>query len=210
MDKGMRGLYAIIDPQSCPSDPIAIAERVLMGGCAALQLRDKLASDSEFLVLGRQLSARCRCAGVPFIVNDRYRLAAELEAAGVHVGQTDATVHAIRRALGPGYLIGVSTHSLRQAQQAERDGANMIGFGPVFATRTKLPPEPSVGLEALAAVCEQLSIPVVAIGGVTLDNARAIATSGASMGAAISALCAAADPEATARALHAQLCVPQC
>jgi thiamine-phosphate diphosphorylase len=202
----MRGLYAIIDPQSCQIDPFALAERVLRAGCAALQLRDKLADDAAFMALGRKLSSACHAAQLPFFVNDRYWLVAELKAQGVHIGQTDGDLAHVRRALGPGRLVGVSTHTLTQAQTAERQGADLIGFGPVFATRTKLPAEPSVGLAALAEVCARVAIPVVAIGGVTLANAAEVAGAGASMGAAISALCAASDPESTARALHASLC----
>ena len=201
----MRGLYAIIDPQSCPSDPLAIAERVLRGGCAALQLRDKHASDSAFVALGQQLRQRCARAGVPFFVNDRHWLAREIEANGVHIGQTDASVSTVRQRLGQTCLIGVSTHNLAQAKQAERDGANMIGFGPIFATRSKVAAEPVVGLSALTEVCGAVSIPVIAIGGLTLDNASAITRCGASMGAAISALCGAEDPEAVARLFHERL-----
>jgi thiamine-phosphate pyrophosphorylase len=201
----MRGLYAIIDPQSCQIDPFSLAERVLRAGCAALQLRDKLADDAAFVTLGRKLSSACRAAQLPFFVNDRYWLVAELDAQGVHIGQTDGELAHVRRALGPGRLIGVSTHTLAQAETAEREGADLIGFGPVFTTRTKLPAEPSVGLAALAQVCARVAIPVVAIGGLTLANASDVARAGASMGAAISALCAASDPESAARALHASL-----
>jgi thiamine-phosphate pyrophosphorylase len=205
VEKRMRGLYAIIDPQSCQIDPFAVAERVLRAGCAALQLRDKLGDDAAFVALGRKLSSACRAAQLPFFVNDRYWLAAELDAQGVHIGQTDADLARVRRELGPERLIGVSTHTLTEAHTAERDGADLIGFGPVFATRTKLAAEPCVGIAALARVCASVAIPVVAIGGLTLTNAAEVARAGASMGAAISALCAASDPESAARALHASL-----
>jgi thiamine-phosphate pyrophosphorylase len=201
----MRGLYAIIDPQSCLTDPFAVAQQVLAGGCAALQLRDKLADDAAFVALGQPLAAACRANGVPFFVNDRFWLTEQLQASGVHLGQTDASLSEVRRILGPERLIGISTHSRAQALAAERDGADLIGFGPVYDTPTKLVPDPTVGLAALAEVCAEVRIPVVAIGGLTLARASAVRQAGASMGAAISALCAAADPEAAARALHAQL-----
>jgi thiamine-phosphate pyrophosphorylase len=204
----MRGLYAIIDPAACANDALLIATAVLRGGCAALQLRDKQCDDASFVALGRKLSALCRTADVPFFVNDRYWLAAELGAQGVHIGQGDAALADVRRALGHERLIGVSTHDLAQARSAEQAGADLIGFGPIFVTRTKLPAEPAVGLEALTQVCASVSIPVVAIGGLTRDSAAAAASAGADMGAVISALCGVSDPEAAARVLHAALQTP--
>jgi thiamine-phosphate pyrophosphorylase len=201
----MRGLYAIIDPEACSGDPVELAARVLRGGCAALQLRDKRATDREFSALGSELARACRARGVPFIVNDRFWLASELRADGVHIGQSDATLDEVRRALGPGYPVGVSARTLEQALDAERQGAALVGFGPVFATTTRLPIEPAVGLELLAEVCRAVRIPVVAIGGVTAANASAVACAGASMGAVISALASASDPASTAKHLHALL-----
>jgi len=201
----MRGLYAIIDPQSCLSAPFGVAEQILAGGCAALQLRDKQADDASFAALGRKLSDACRAAQVPFFVNDRFWLAAQLDAAGVHLGQGDASLARVRRELGPERLIGISTHDLAQALAAAREGADLIGFGPVFETRTKPTAEPTVGLSALARVCAEVRIPVVAIGGLTLERAPRVAQAGASMGAAISAVCSVPDPATAARALHACL-----
>ncbi|HKP61609.1 MAG TPA: thiamine phosphate synthase [Polyangiales bacterium] len=198
----MRGLYAIIDPEACRLPPLAVAQAVLRGGCAALQLRAKQLSDADFLALGHSLGRVCRAAGVPFFVNDRVWLARELGADGVHVGQDDQALEQVREALGPQALIGLSTHSLAQALDAERRGASLIGFGPVFPTRTKLNPEPQVGLPGLREVCSVLRIPVVAIGGVDPRNAADVAAAGAPLGAAISALCAAEDPEQAARTLH--------
>lgn len=198
----MRGLYAIIDPTACRLPPLAAAEAVLRGGCAALQLRAKRLSDPEFLALGRSLLRACRTAGVPFFVNDRVWLAAELGADGVHVGQDDQPVEQVREALGPRALIGLSTHSLAQALDAERRGASVIGVGPVFPTRSKLDTAPLVGLAGLREVCAVLRIPVIAIGGIDESNAAEVAAAGAPLGAAISAVCASEDPERAARALH--------
>ena len=206
----MHGLYAIIDPQSCPGDALRLAKQVLLGGCAALQLRDKHSDDAAFLSRAQALSQLCRAANTPFFVNDRYWLAATAHAQGVHIGQNDASLPQVRQALGRGYLIGVSTHDLAQAQRAARAGADLIGFGPVFATSTKLPAQPAVGVSALAEVCGRVEIPVVAIGGLTLERAASIAHSGARMGAVISALCTATDPRATAQRFHAALSARQC
>lgn len=204
----MRGLYAIVDPAVCagsrlPKHPLEVVRSILAGGCAALQLRDKHAGDDAFTTLAREIAALCRHAGVPFIVNDRFWLAAEVGAQGVHVGQGDAHIDAVRARVGPELSIGVSTHSLGQALQAERGGANSIGFGPIFATTSKIAPDPVVGLERLAEVCRRVTIPVVAIGGIRLEHAAQVRAAGAPLVAVISAVCAADDVQAAAAALHA-------
>jgi thiamine-phosphate diphosphorylase len=204
----MRGLYAIVDVEACARarrDPRVVAREVLAGGCAVLQLRDKRSANDAYAALGSQLAALCRDAGVPFVVNDRHWLAVELGAQAVHIGQTDTPIEQVRSALGPGVAIGVSTHTLAQARSAVERGADLIGFGPVFATRSKEAPDPVVGLHGLTEVCRSFNVPVVAIGGITLDRARDIRAAGAPLAAAISALCAADDIAATARAFHAQL-----
>lgn len=202
----MKGLYAIVDPEHCLArDPRAVAEAILRGGCAALQLRDKRASDAAFVALGRELSALCRERGVPFVVNDRVQLAREASADGVHVGQGDMPVEAVRQLVGSRVSISVSTHSLPQAEDAERRGADGIGFGPVFPTRTKQDPDPVVGVSKLAEVCARVRIPVIAIGGITLDTADRIVAAGAPLAAVISAVTGVGDPEAAARALHRAL-----
>jgi thiamine-phosphate pyrophosphorylase len=208
----MRGLYAIVDPEHCAGRaPLLVAKAILKGGCACLQLRDKRSDDRAFIALGTQLAALCKQAALPFIVNDRVHLAATLGAAGVHIGQGDMSVAAARALVGPAVQIGVSTHSIEQAERARAAGADLIGFGPIFATSSKLDPDPVVGVATLARVCASMSsgpgpaIPVVAIGGITLAHAAEIARAGASYAAAIGAVCAAADPEGAARALHRAL-----
>jgi thiamine-phosphate pyrophosphorylase len=201
----MRGLYAIIDPEVCSRDPEQVARAVLRGGCAMLQLRDKKRSDADVVQLAKKLAAACREHQVPFVLNDRYWLVPQVGAQGAHVGQTDAPIEQARRELGSGYSIGVSTHNLEQAHDAAERGANLIGFGPIFGTNTKADHDPVVGLEALQQAVQQLSIPVVAIGGITLARAASITQTGAQLAAAVSALCAADDPEQAARELHQAL-----
>jgi len=203
----MRGLYAIIDPEVC-ADPLAIAAAALRGGCAALQLRAKRLDESEFLTLGHALVRACRTTGVPFFVNDRFELATDLGADGVHVGQTDAPIETVRERVGPSVAIGVSTHSLAQALEAERRGASLIGFGPVFATTTKLNPDPIVGVSGLREVCERVRIPVIAIGGITDSNVAEVVAAGAPLVAVISALARAPDPERVARSFHRAVTAP--
>ena len=201
MKPGVRGLYAIIDPAACAwRSPLAVAEAIVAGGCASLQLRDKRADDAAYLVLGRELRALCTRVGIPFVVNDRVHLARELRADGVHVGQGDMSIAEARALVGHGVQVGVSTHSLSQALRACEQGADLIGFGPVYPTRSKENADPVVGEAELGRVCQSVvrrdgtRMPVVAIGGVTATRAAALVRAGASFAAAISALCEAPDP----------------
>ncbi|MDB4975534.1 MAG: Thiamin-phosphate pyrophosphorylase [Myxococcaceae bacterium] len=201
----MKGLYAIIDPEHCDGrDPLWVAEQVLEGGCAALQLRSKSLLDDARLALARALSERCREHGVPFWMNDRVDLALLSGAAGVHLGQHDVAPADARRLFGGG-SIGLSTHDPEQAKAAEWAGVDLIGFGPVFLTRSKQNPDPCVGLEGLRAVCRLVRCPVVAIGGIELAHASEIRASGAAYAAVISAVCMAREPRAAAHALHQAL-----
>jgi thiamine-phosphate pyrophosphorylase len=201
----MRGLYAIIDPEQSAQDPEQLTRAVLRGGCAMLQLRDKQSSDADVVRLASRMAALCREHEVPFVLNDRFWLVRQVGARGAHVGQTDEPIENVRRELGAGFQIGVSTHNLAQAHDAVRRGADLIGFGPVFGTTTKQNPDATVGLTWLKTVVEQITIPIVAIGGIQLSRAQDIAQTGVPLAAAVSALCAAEDPEQAARELHAVL-----
>lgn len=198
----MRGLYAIIDPEQCAQDPEQVTRAVLRGGCAVLQLRDKHGSDNDVVQLARKLGALCREHGVLFVLNDRFWLVREASAQGAHVGQTDEPLETVRRELGSQVQIGVSTHNLAQAHDAVRRGADLIGFGPIFGTTTKQNPDPTVGLTLLKTAVEQIPIPIVAIGGISLARAREVAQTGVPLAAAVSALCASDNPEQSARELH--------
>jgi len=203
---GTRGLYAIVDPAACRGrDPEVVAAAILRGGCAVLQLRDKGAPDGELLALARRLAARCRRAGVPFVVNDRPDLALLTAADGLHLGQDDLPIAEARRVVGPACAIGASTHDEAQARRAVGEGADLVALGPIHPTASKANPDPVVGVERLAGVCASIAAPVVAIGGITVENAAAIRRAGARWGAAIGAVCGAEAPEAAARALHAEL-----
>lgn len=197
-----RGLYAILDPAiSGGRSLVELAEAVLSGGCAVLQLRAKQLSDRESVELARALKARCVSHRVPFVMNDRVDLARIVDADGVHLGQDDLPIDVVRPLLGDMW-IGISTHTLTQAIAAEKAGAAMIGFGPVFPTTSKENPDPTVGVTRLREVAGSVNIPVAAIGGVTSGNVHDVATSGAAYAAVISALSTADSPEATARELH--------
>lgn len=201
----MRGLYAIVDPEHCAGrDPRWVAAQILKGGCVALQLRAKHIPDGEHLALARALLAQCRAAHVPFWMNDRPDLALLTEADGLHLGQDDLPPHEARKLWGTRPL-GLSTHSLAQARAAVSAGVDLIGFGPVFQTRSKHNPDPEVGLAGAREVCAAIALPVVAIGGIQLANIAALKRAGVQCCAVISALCAANDPAQAARDLSAAL-----
>lgn len=200
-----RGFYAILDPAQCVGrDPLWVAERILTGGCAVLQLRAKQAADDVVAGLGERLAAMCRAKQVPFVVNDDPMLALALGADGLHLGQGDMPIAQARDVVGA-MPIGLSTHSLAQARDAVAQSADLIGFGPVFATASKHDPDPVVGLEALREVCNQVAVAVVAIGGIDASNIAGVAQTGAPLAAAIGAVCKADDPALAARALHTAL-----
>ena len=134
-----------------------------------------------------------REAGGVFIVNDRADVARAVDADGVHVGQDDLPVESARALVGPGKLIGYSTHVLEQVREADRSTADYIAFGPIFPTASKENPDAVVGLEGLAEARKATRKPLVAIGGITLENARAVIEAGADSVAVIRGLLGAAD-----------------
>lgn len=207
----MRGYYAILDatPDQL-TDAGAIdsrAKAMLAAGPCCLQLRAKAASARAIEAAGRRLLALCRAAGIPFCVNDRLDVALAIGADVVHLGQDDlplADAQRVRAGAGrPDLLIGFSTHNRAQAVAAAAAGADYIGFGPVFGTRSKANPDPTVGLEALAEICRAVAVPVVAIGGIALDAVPMVARAGASAAAIIAAIDGAPDPTAAGRAVAA-------
>jgi thiamine-phosphate pyrophosphorylase len=175
-------LYAVADASF--GDPVQLADRLFTGGARMVQVRNKKGSSREvFQQVERILSFAPRDAVV--IVNDRIDIALIAGAAGVHVGQTDLPPVEARRALGADRIVGVSTHSLEQACVADRLPVDYVAFGPIFPTRTKENPDAVVGVEGLAAVCRSVAKPVVAIGGIQLQNAAEILNAGAAAVAVI-------------------------
>jgi thiamine-phosphate pyrophosphorylase len=179
-------LYAIVDAEYAER-PLELAFKALNAGCAMVQLRAKRLDDTSFLKIATRVRSACGHAGVPFVVNDRADIARLVEAEGLHLGQDDLSIDDARKVVGD-MQIGVSTHSLEQAITAEAEGADLIAFGPVFPTKTKENPDPIVGLRKLAKVCESVSRPVVAIGGISPENAAETLEVGARYIAVISAL----------------------
>ena len=209
----MRGYYAILDlraPAGGAGQPHALlaeverqAEPLLAARPCCLQLRAKSLGAAAMRDAGLWLKNRCRAAGVPFCVNDRLDVALVVGADVAHLGQDDLPLEDARRFAGGRVLIGFSTHNRAQAAAAVAGGADYIGFGPIFDTRSKLRPDPTVGVEGLRAVAAASPIPVVAIGGITLDTVASVAATGAAAAAVIAAVNDARDPTAAGRRVAA-------
>lgn len=173
-----------------------IVHVALDAGVRLFQLRMKTAETRRLYETAAALCPLVRKGGGTFIVNDRVDVAQAIGADGVHLGQEDLPLADARAILGPGRLIGISTHNIRQALEAEAGGADYIGFGPIFPTVTKENPDPVVGVDGLREVRARVRIPVVAIGGITAKNAAAVRAAGADGVAVVSAVLAASDPKA--------------
>jgi len=188
--KKIRGLYLVTDQGG------RLLERVreaLSGGASVLQYRDKVRDFRERLVLGRELKFLCARFQVSFIVNDDLELATALDADGLHLGQEDGDPVAARAALGPDKILGVSTHSLDEALAAQAAGADYVGFGAIYPTASKEVPALQ-GPGVVATLKAVLQIPVVAIGGITRDNAGALVDCGVDAIAVISSVLSARSP----------------
>lgn len=201
----LQGLYVITDARLCPGRThVDIARAAIEGGARIIQLRDKDASDREFYETALECVKLTRARGVMYIVNDRADVAAAVGADGVNVGQSDLPVSAVRKVMGPGAIVGVSAATVEEARAAQADGADYVGFGPVFPTGTKLDAGPVSGLEILRQVCEELTVTVVAIGGIDISNIAQVRASGAACAAVVSAVvCAENMARATAELIAA-------
>jgi len=194
----------VTDPRQCAGRGVAATvEAAVAGGATVVQLRDKTAGDAELTALARDLKARLAGTGVALIVNDRVAVAEAAGADGVHVGQADGAPEAARARLGPAAVVGVSVHTAAEMAAIDPAVVDYVGSGPLRATATKPDHGPPLGLDGLAALCRTSPVPMVAIGGVTADDAAALIGAGLDGLAVVSAICAADDPEAAARRLAA-------
>jgi thiamine-phosphate pyrophosphorylase len=213
MKDWVRGYYAIVDLPAPAGEAVsgrallsqveARAAALLAARPCCLQLRAKSLGAAAMRDAALWLKDRCRAAGVPFCVNDRLDVALAVGADAVHLGQDDLPLADARGVAAGRLLIGFSTHNPAQAAAAAAGGADYIGFGPIFDTRSKLRPDPTVGVEGLRAVAAASPIPVVAIGGITLDTVASVAAAGAAAAAVISAVNDAPDPTAAGRQVAA-------
>lgn len=191
------GLYVILDPAIAGSLSLHDFVRMALDSkVRTFQLRMKTMETRAFFEMAAALCPLVQSGGGAFIVNDRCDVALAVGADGVHLGQEDLPLADARAILGGEKLIGISTHTLGQALEAEAGGADYIGFGPIFPTTTKENPDPVVGVAGLREVRARLRIPIVAIGGITVRNAAEVMAAGADAVAAVSAVLAATDPEA--------------
>ncbi len=192
-------LYVILDrAASHGRDLREILDAVIRGGGRIVQFREKEWPSRQCLPLLEELRGRAKSAGIRFVVNDRLDLALAAEADGFHIGQDDLPAPLARKLLPPSMFLGVSTHSLEQARRAEVDGADYVAVGSVFPTATK-PEFQLVGLDLVRAARQAFRAPLVAIGGITPDNAAEVILAGADGVAVISTVCGAPDPAQATR-----------
>ena len=189
----------VTDERFLHGRPLAqVVEQAVAGGCNMVQLRAVEQSARQVYETALMLKGVTDGLRVPLIINNAVDIALAVDAAGVHIGQTDLPASAARRLLGPEKLLGVSVSTAAQARAAYLDGADYLGAGAVFPTATKTDAA-VIGLDTLTAICQAVPLPVLAIGGVTVDNAAAVMNAGARGIAAISAILEGADARAQAR-----------
>lgn len=195
-------LYAVTDRSWLGEDTLYHqVEEAILGGATFIQLREKELSQEAFLEEAKEIKELCRKYQIPFVINDNVEIAREMDADGVHVGQSDMEAGNVREVLGPDKIIGVSAQTVEQAVLAEQRGADYLGVGAVFPTGSKADAE-DVPLETLKAFCQAVSIPVIAIGGISTGNILKLAGSGICGIAVISAIFAKPDIRAAAAELR--------
>jgi len=203
--KRMTGLYAIIDTQALKGrSHIEVATQIIRGGAKTIQLRDKLLSKKELLPIAQQLKNLCAEHNVLFIVNDHLDIALAADANGLHLGQNDLPTKVARKLLPIDKILGCSTTTVEQATTAEADGADYIAVGSIYPTTSKERAK-VIGLEGLHQIRQAVTLPLVAIGGITKDNAAEVIAAGASSVAVISAILQAESPEEAAQQIIARL-----
>ena len=195
-------LYAVTDRSWLGERTLAqVVEEVLKGGATFLQLREKELDQATILAEAREIQAIAARYHVPFVINDSADIVLACDADGVHVGQADLMGRDVRALIGPDKILGITANTVELAVAAERAGADYIGAGAVFGTTTKQNAK-NLSLDTLKAICQSVSIPVVAIGGINADNLPNLTGTGAAGAAVVSDLFAQKDPEAAAQNLR--------
>ncbi|QXO94073.1 thiamine phosphate synthase [Methanospirillum purgamenti] len=194
------GLYIITDEVLAPGcSHIQIAKESLSGGAKIVQLRDKRRSGAELFAIASVIRSLCTENNAKFIVNDRLDIALATCADGVHLGQDDLPLSAARALAPRPFIIGVSVGTVEEAVIAEKGGADYLGVGPVYPTGTKADAGPAVGTALVSNIREKTTIPIVAIGGINLSNAKDVLAAGADSIAVISAVICSPDIAAASR-----------
>ena len=195
-------LYAVTDSMWLGNRTLPeVVKEALEGGATFLQIREKNLAYPEFVKLATEVKAVTDAYHIPYVVDDDVELAKEIDADGVHIGQSDVALVEARRVLGPDKIIGVSAHTVAEAIEAEKNGADYLGVGSVFTTSTKLDAE-AVSKATLKEICEAVSIPVVAIGGIQKDNMLQLKGTKVDGVAVVSAIFAAPDIRKATRELR--------
>jgi len=179
-----------------------LAELAIAGGADTIQFRQKEGATRMMIRAAEQMQDLCKKAGVTFIVNDRVDVAVASHADGVHLGQDDFPIPLARRLLGEEAIIGGSAGSMEEARQCLLEGADYIGFGPVYPTTSKEDAGPAAGLSLLKQIVEAIPLPIIAIGGITADNTPPVIKTGVHGIAVISAVCCQKDPRDAAKCLR--------
>jgi thiamine-phosphate pyrophosphorylase len=196
------GLYVVITTEFCAGrSPVDILDACLAAGVRHVQCREKRLSDLEYTALAKAFCLRTAAASAVLIVDDRVDIALAAGADGVHLGQTDLPLTDARR-IAPDLLLGASSHSLEEALRAQDDGADYVNIGPIYATQTKETGWEPLGPEAIAAIAPALRVPFTCMGGIKPGNIAPLLAAGAHRCAVVTAVTAAADPQAAAAELH--------
>ncbi|MCY7777109.1 thiamine phosphate synthase [Bacillus haynesii] len=202
--KDLLSVYFIMGSNNTAGEPLTVIEQALKGGATLFQFREKgegalKAGDQK--AFAQQVQALCKQFNVPFIINDDVELVLEIDADGVHIGQDDDKAADVRARIGD-KILGVSAHTLEEVLKAEKDGADYIGAGPVYPTETKRDTKAVQGVSLIQEIHRQgIGIPVVGIGGITVENCTPVIEAGADGISVISAISKAADPKQAAKAL---------
>lgn len=199
-------VYFIMGSTNCLKEPAQVLKEAIAGGITLFQFREKgdgVLIGPEKFALAKELQGICKEHDIPFIVNDDIDLAMAIGADGVHIGQEDAAVRAVREKIGEKKILGVSVHSPEEAMLAIKEGADYFGIGPVFPTKTKADAKPSRGTTLIEALRKDgWEIPIVGIGGISIENARSVVQAGADGISVITAISHANSPLEAARGLR--------
>ena len=188
-------LYFIADFESSKGkDLVWIVEKAVKGGATVVQLRAKSISTREFLDISMKIHSFLKKKRVPLIINDRIDIALALDADGVHLGQKDMPLQIARKILGKEKIIGISVNNIEEAMEAENNGADYLGVGPVFPTTTKPDVRAPLGIEGLRKIREKIKIPIIAIGGINKSNVHEVYSTGVDGIAVVSAIILSPDP----------------
>lgn len=198
-------LYLILDKKLCGDrDLLTLAEEAVKGGVDIIQLRDKESTVRKIVEIASRLSKLAQKKKITFIINDRVDIALAVGAQGVHLGDDDFPLNLARQILGRDKIIGISTHSLAEAREAQEEGADYVSVGAIFPTQTKLE-SPVVGVETIREIAKEVRIPFVAIGGINLNNVKEVIKAGAKRIAVGKAILESEDVCETARELKSKL-----